>query len=235
MISIAVCDDDTKVIEKIERYFDTLHNRNYEYDVFFSGNELLDYKNKQDIHYNLYILDIEMENLDGITLAKKLRNTEPRALFIYLTSYPQYVYDVFEVITFDFIRKPIEYDKFIQILDKVSSYLKLTKSNFAFSYRKNRYNLACGDIIYIEKNRRKAFIHTNNKLYQFNMTLEEIWSQLDEHLFVNIHISYIINMEYIREIVRGELILKTDEILYISRNYRQQVKLKHLEFLNNKL
>ncbi len=235
MISIAVCDDDPKVIERIECYFDKLNSQKYEYDVFFSGNELLDYKKTQNINYNLYILDIEMKNLDGITLAKNLRISDPKALFIFLTGYSQYVYDVFEVITFDFIRKPIEYDKFIQILNKASSYLKLTKSNFTFSYRKNRYNLACEDIIYIEKKGRKAFIHTNNKVYQFNMTLGEIWSQLDEHLFTKIHSSYIINMEYIREIVRGELTLKTDEVLYISRNYRQKVKLKHLEFLNNKL
>ncbi len=235
MISIAICDDDPKVIEKIECYFDKLHDRNYEYDVFFNGNELLDYKNKQNISYNLYILDIEMDNLDGITLAKKIRIIDPKSLIIFLTGYSQYVYDVFEVITFDFIPKPIDYDRFIHLLDKVSSYLNLTKSNFTFSYRKNRYNLPCEDIIYIEKNGRKAFIHTYSKIYQFNMTIEDICSQLDDQLFTKIHSSYIVNMEYIREIVRGELILKTDEVLYIGRNHRQEVKLKHLDFLKNKL
>ena len=52
--------------------------------------------------YDIYILDIEMQGMNGLELAKTIRTNEPNALIIFLTSYSEYVFDVFEVITFDF-------------------------------------------------------------------------------------------------------------------------------------
>ena len=121
-------------------------------------------------------------------------------------------------------------------MHKVSGYLHMAKVNFAFSYRKNSYSIPCQSIIYIEKSGRKAFIHTNaGKIYQRNITLDKIWEQLDRHMFAEIHTSCIINLSEIAEIVRDELLLKNGETLYVGRAYRQEIKLRHLQFLKEQL
>ena len=97
MIRIAICDDVPAVIEQIENYIDKMDSDILDYDVFFSAEELYEYKKKQQVEFDLYILDIEMKDLSGLDLAKKIRQESPYALIVFLTSYSQYVYDVFDV------------------------------------------------------------------------------------------------------------------------------------------
>ena len=105
MINLAICDDDPGVIEQLEKYINTLSDNFYNYEVFFSAEELYQYKQQQQLEFDLYILDIEIKAESGLALAKKLRQESPCALIVFLTSHSQYVYDVFEVVTFDFILK----------------------------------------------------------------------------------------------------------------------------------
>ncbi|WP_368223409.1 LytTR family transcriptional regulator DNA-binding domain-containing protein, partial [Blautia wexlerae] len=73
-----------------------------------------------------------------------------------------------------------------------------------------------------------------DKEYIFNMTLNEIWKQLDSGAFVAIYPSCIVNLFYVREIVRDELILKTGDKLFVSKKYCQEVKKRHLRFIKEK-
>ena len=233
---LAICDDSDEVIEEIESYIDGLKELHIDYDVFYSGEELYKYKTNEDVEYDIYLLDIEMKKMSGLELAHILREETPYALIIFLTSHSQYVYDVFDVITFDFIVKPITKIRFINTLEKAARYFHRAKVNFTFSYRKNTYIIPCQLIMYIEKHGRKAYIHTRDgKLYQCNITVNEIWRQLSTKMFVQIHASCIVNLEVVSQIVKDQLILENGASLYIGRNHKQEVKLKHLEFLKEQL
>ena len=83
---------------------------------------------------------------------------------------------------------------------------------------------------------RKAFIYdTEGNIYQSNMTLTEIWEQLDEKVFAKIHSSVIVNLAQVTGIVNDEVQLKSKVKLFISRNYRQKVKQQHLQYLKEML
>lgn len=230
---IAVCDDNPDSIEIIEKYFDKLNISSMYYDVYFSAEELCQYKTRNKLSYDIYFLDIEMKKMNGLELAKILRTDETNALIIFLSSHPKYVFDVFEVVTFDFLVKPISFEIFQGVLQKAFSYLNMTKKIFSFNYRKKHFNIACSEIIYIDKCRRKAFLHTPNQVYTFNMTFEDILNHLDLKLFGKIRSSCIVNLEYIQEVVRDELLLKNGELLFISRDFKQSIKKQHLHFIKN--
>lgn len=235
MFHIAICDDDPLFIEKLESYLDKLQNNDCDYDVFFDALELSKYLKSCSYQYDVYFLDIEMKQLDGLTLAKNLRKKDLNPLIIFLTSYPKYVFDVFDVFAFDFIIKPVTINQFEKVLNKVRTYLAAVKKRFTFSYRKNTFSIPLEQILYIEKSGRKAFIHTKEETYQCNMTLDDIWKQLDYSLFVSIHISCIVNLSYVSTIVRDELTLTNGSKLFIGRNYCQKTKLKHLNFIRSQL
>lgn len=234
-MNIAICDDSSSDIEKLEQILETMKTKLFEYDVFFNAEELLSYKQNYTIKYNLYILDIEMENMNGLSLAQKIRESDPKALIVFLTSFSSYVFDVFDVYTFDFIIKPITFEKIELLLKKAMNYLQLTKQLFIFSYRQNRFTICCDEIVYIEKKGRQALIYTESNNYRANMTIADIWTQLDPEVFAHIHNSIIVNLEYIKEIRRDELYLKNKNTLYISRMYKQELKDKHLVYTKRKL
>lgn len=236
IMRMAICDDSTEIVEQIESYIDEMKEINIEYDVFFSGEELYNYKKSENMEYDIYLLDIEMKQMSGLELGRILRDESPYALIIYLTSHAQYVYDVFTVVTFDFIVKPLNYLRFKSTIEKAIKYLHRAKINFTFSYRKNTYSIPCQFIMYIEKRGRKAYIHTRDgKVNQCNITINEIWKQLSSKMFVQIHASCIVNMDVISEIVKEQLILEDGSILYVGRNHKQEVKTKHLAFLKEQL
>ena len=150
-----------------------------------------------------------------------------------LTSYSEYVFDVFEVITFDFLLKPITFKRFQKVLQKASTYLNMNKKLFSFSYCKKNFSIPCSEIMYIDKSGRKAFLHTPKSTYTLNMTLSNILTHVDPNLFGKIRSSCIVNLEYVQEVVRDELLLKNGESLFVSRNYRHTIKSQHLNFIRN--
>lgn len=231
MLKIAVCDDSRTDVEMLESAFDTLDSFPVEYDVYFGAGELLRYQALHQEDYNLYIFDIEMPGMNGLELAKEIRKRDAKALFVFLTGYSQYVMDVFDVITFDYIPKPITSQKLESVLLKAMQYLGMIKQDFVFQFRKNHFRVSCDDILYFEKKGRQAVIHTISQEYRTYMTTEEIWKQLDEKVFAHIHVSYIVNLGHIRSIEGDDVVLDNDERLLIARSQKQIFKEKHMEFV----
>lgn len=234
MLEIAICDDDAIILKTLGKYFGKLNDATIKYDIYNSADTLYRYVEEQGTVYDVFILDIEMQGMNGLELAQKIREKDSNCLIIFLTNYSQYVFSVFEVITFDFLRKPLEYSEFENLIKKIKRYFNITKGVFVFSYRKNSFSIPFEEIYYIEKSGRRAYLYSKDKEYIFNMTLNEIWKQLDSGAFVAIYPSCIVNLFYVREIVRDELILKTGDKLFVSKKYCQEVKKSHLRFIKEK-
>ncbi|NCB92508.1 MAG: response regulator transcription factor [Clostridia bacterium] len=231
MFKIAICDDSRTDVERLECAFDELPDNDLEYEVFYDAAELLKCRRTQNEKYHLYIFDIEMPDMNGLQLAEEIRREDARALFVFLTSYEHYVMEVFDVVTFDYISKPITTEKLAAVLQKAKAYLNLTRQDFVFQYRKNQFRVCCDDILYIEKKGRQAVVHTLTENYKTNMNTDEIWEQLNEAVFSHIHVSYIVNLGHIRAVDKDEVILDNEERLLIARSQKQTLKEKHMNYM----
>ena len=118
MLEIAVCDDDMADLERavtmLHKIF-TSQKIAYHIEQFASANQMLENISNIDIG----ILDISMEELNGIKLGRKLKEKFPDVKLVYITSYEEYCMQVInEVHAFSFLCKPLEYDKLeLQILE----------------------------------------------------------------------------------------------------------------------
>lgn len=228
---IAVCDDNPKELERIKGCFCRIQGYDLVCSYFDSTSTVMEILKTENSPYDLYILDIEMPGMNGLKLAKSIREKESRALFVFLTSYTRYMKDVFDVVTFDFIEKPISDEKLLQILERAATYLNITSQHFSFGYRASRYSLKYDRILYIEKKGRQALIHTFEDVYKTNMTLEEIWKQLNPKSFVHIHSSYIINLYNLDRKDNEIAIMRNGEKLHITKGYRRELAMRHYEFV----
>lgn len=228
---IAVCDDSPKELERIKGCFCRIQGYDLVCSYFDSTSTVMEILKTENSPYDLYILDIEMPGMNGLKLAKSIREKDSRALFVFLTSYTRYMKDVFDVVTFDFIEKPISDEKLLQILERAATYLNITSQHFSFGYRASRYSLKYDRILYIEKKGRQALIHTFEDVYKTNMTLEEIWKQLNPKSFVHIHSSYIINLYNLDRKDNEIAIMRNGEKLHITKGYRRELAMRHYEFV----
>lgn len=228
---IAVCDDNPKELERIKGCFCRIQGYDLVCSYFDSTSTVMEILKTENSPYDLYILDIEMPGMNGLKLAKSIREKDSRALFVFLTSYTRYMKDVFDVVTFDFIEKPISDEKLLQILERAATYLNITSQHFSFGYRASRYSLKYDRILYIEKKGRQALIHTFEDVYKTNMTLEEIWKQLNPKSFMHIHSSYIINLYNLDRKDNEIAIMRNGEKLHITKGYRRELAMRHYEFV----
>ena len=228
---IAVCDDNPKELERIKGCFCRIQGYDLVCSYFDSTSTVMEILKTENSPYDLYILDIEMPGMNALKLAKSIREKDSRALFVSLTSYTRYMKDVFDVVTFDFIEKPISDEKLLQILERAATYLNITSQHFSFGYRASRYSLKYDRILYIEKKGRQALIHTFEDVYKTNMTLEEIWKQLNPKSFVHIHSSYIINLYNLDRKDNEIAIMRNGEKLHITKGYRRELAMRHYEFV----
>lgn len=225
---VAICDDCNNCLELTERVLDEMKDYIWEYESFLNGKELLDYLSKNEIRFDLYILDIDMPELDGIELAKEIRKQDISALIIYQTSHLDYMEKALDTVMFHYLVKPVEDEKLKELLKKANHYLERTGKRFSFLYQKNICSIPCRDIFYFEKDKRKVYIHASSGLYETYSSMKDILDRLQEELFLEVSCSHIVNMEYVKLIKKDEVILYDGTVFPIGRTKLKKIREKQL-------
>jgi len=109
-MTIAICDDVEIICGQIEKLVKN-QMPNCDTKRFASGGRILKEKEKFDIIF----LDIQMEGINGIEVARLLRNKKEDAVLIFITGIKEYVFEAFDVSAFHYLLKPIEEKKFIEV------------------------------------------------------------------------------------------------------------------------
>ena len=232
MIHIALCDDSDKILSRLEDYIANINIPDISYDSFESGIELLNYMDKNSCKYQIYILDISMPQLTGIETAEIIRKKDKDCIIIYLTSYKEFVFQVFRSLPFRFLEKEIDEHAFNEVLIEAIQHLRTLGNLFFFHIERQHFQIPYADIVYFETQKRKVrLVTTNNEEYQFYSKIKDILPELDGMLFVQCHVSYIVNMQYIYSLNEKSLNLRNGIQIPISKKYRLDVKMRHLEFV----
>ena len=106
-MKIAVCEDEKIVAEELAekiREFMKLTYFDFSIDIFLTGE---DFRKSPEI-YDLLFLDCRLPDANGLTIAKELRARDIDTAIIFVTAFPEYVYESFEVQPFRYMIKPIE-------------------------------------------------------------------------------------------------------------------------------
>ena len=116
-MKIAICDDDLTELNRITAFLDEYSKTNrlpLTYKTFCSSIELASTAMQES--YDLYLLDILMPALNGIELAREIRNFDRAAAadLIFLTSSPEYAVDSYTVKASDYLLKPVQKKRFFR-------------------------------------------------------------------------------------------------------------------------
>lgn len=232
MLKIAICEDDNmqrrNIVLIIERSL-TYINKMFEIFEFNSGEKLLSSIYKFDI----YFLDIQMDNLSGIDTARRIRLINEKAIIIFITAFKDYVFDAFDVNAFHYIIKPIDENKFNKILySAVKSISKKDKFLITKTIRSSA-KIYLKDILYIESDQRKIKVHTTCDVIEYYYKISDLETELLEDNFFRCHKSYIINLMYVKSFDNTFITLKNSEKVYVSRNKLTDFSKAFMYYLKN--
>ncbi|MCM1227583.1 MAG: LytTR family DNA-binding domain-containing protein [Clostridium sp.] len=225
MVRIAIVDDEQEQIDLIsgivsdffnERSIDITINR------FMSGEALL----SEIAEYNLIFLDIQMDGIDGIETAQRLRVTNKKAVLFYITSFRDYIQKSMTIHPFAFIVKPYSEEEVIKNLKDYLEYEEsINKNNMKDIFQTNTLNghyvsINMNDISYFHylENRTVELVTTTDQ-YKIKDSLMNIYNKLNHKYFIISNQSFIVNLYHIREIdgINKTIIMKNDAVILIPR------------------
>lgn len=228
MLRIAICDDDKIICQQLEDMLTDIEeetNEQYEVEVFYSGEELYRYLKKNN-RYNLIFLDIEMRDLNGVEVGKKIRDemNDETTQIVYISGREDYAMDLFEVRPLNFLIKPVSKNKVEAAVNKAIKILGESKHFYEYKNGNVNFSVSVGDILYFESDGRKVNIILMDDIKSFYGKLSEVEEKLRNQDFIMIHKSYLINFNHVIEYTYDYVKMSNKETLTISQNNRKAVR-----------
>lgn len=216
MRKIAICDDsklDRQLLKVvIQIYFE---NNEEEFKIFEYelGDNLLD-----DIEVELLFLDIIM---NGMKIARKLRDIQFKAPIIFLTAHADYAVESYEVYVAGYLLKPYDTNKLTLLLDEVLQ--RSVQKRIAVKVKKQHRYLEINDIMYVESDKHVLNIHLkDSRVIQTTEKLSELEKTINSKRFIRCHQSYLVNMDYIKD-AKTDFILSNDIRIPIRVRGRKEI------------
>lgn len=223
LLKVLICDDDKCIVDEIKNNLNTFSNKHkivFNIDSFYNGIALL----KSHINYDMAFIDIEMPQVNGLTLSAQLKKINSNTIIFIITSYDAYLDDAMDLDVFRYLSKPIDNDRFFRALNTAINYYHSNTQIITIEYYDEYYSVFTNDIVYITIEERKAVIITQQKKYYTNKKLSYWKEKLKNYdYFAQPHYSYLVNLRYVTNFNKTRLNIKVDskiETLPISqRNY----------------
>lgn len=231
MIKIAVCDDEISAVEKISNLIKNNCNiQTYQLEKFYSGEDII----ASNIKFDIIILDMEMNELDGINTAKILRQNQDDFILIFMTAYKEKIRNAFEVDTFRFLMKPLEYANLIDCINEAVNLYN--KASVVIIRNKNDYvKVKVSKIMCFEALENINCVRLADREMTTQIPIGEYEEQLGNCGFYRTHKSYLVNFEYVSKITNDRIILDNGEAVKISRRKRSDFVNKYHRYLRDKL
>lgn len=209
MLGIAVFDDEKIIVD----YVGELIKENLDVNAkIYKYTKLEEFKGdcKKGIlqKINAIYIDIKIDSLNGIEIAQKIQQENPKIKIIYMTAYSQYSEAIFKTKPTYLLLKPIKKEQIKKSLERALKEEKQSKNIKTFNIKGKIFNIEVEKIKYIESNKRVVIIYEEDLKRRIYGKLDEIEEMLPSN-FVRCHQSYIVNLEHARELNTHEFVLHT--------------------------
>lgn len=235
MIRLAFCDDEIEVLNEIHTLLDcyrTERRQELDYIVFQSPIELLA-EIERGGRFDILLLDILMRGENGIDTAAEIRKYDSNVKIIFLTSSSEFAVLSYTVGAYFYQLKPICRESFFKLMDSaIADCEKEQTGSLILRCKSGITRIELNQLEYCEVIHRNLFIHlVSGRILESVGSMEELYKQLEPSGgFLRPHRSYLINMEYVRELSYRGITMSSQTQIPIPRGKYQEVKEAYLAY-----
>ena len=223
-MDIAVVDDEKAIREHICGLVEEQKPES-RIEAYATGEELI----ASGIRFDIVFLDIQMEGMNGIEAARSLREKNANlgvedTVLVFITGIKEYVFDALDLYAFQYLLKPIDEDKFAEVLERAVREAARKKERRVLFIKSRNLTLDQSEILYIESRAKKVEIHTVRQTIEIYAAMDELEGQLGDG-FYRCHRAYIVNMDCITEYDSESITLTNGDRVYLTKKkYGEFVK-----------
>lgn len=234
MLKIAICDDEQPIMEYMKNLTEKCTEA--QVDMFSSGEKLLSDSND----YDIILLDISLNrnntagDLNGMEVAKKIRE-KSNVIIIFVTALKEYVFEGYDVGAFHYLLKPINENKFMEVMDRAVNQIKREKNAEPLIIRtdRNYIKIPVNNIVYAENQARKIILHTKNMkedTYSFYEKMDVLESRLGDSFFRS-HRGFLVNMKEIVRYDNANIELKNGDKVFLAKQKYNDFVTAYMNYL----
>ncbi len=225
MLNFVICDDNLNILDKLEKMLETIFTKNnYNASVVFKSDNPDDILNYIDNNItDVLMLDINLKcNKSGLELAEEVRKRKKNSYIIFTTGHLEYAMVAYKYKTFDYIPKPITYDRLEDTVTRLfedanelnKKYIKIDNKNTIVDE---------AEIQYIKRDGMKLIFHTSSRDYDTYSSFNKFQEKLPE-TYVRCHKSYIANLNQIKDVepVSGTITFRDGNTCDIGPKYKKE-------------
>lgn len=223
-LKIAICDDESSQREYMKsvvtKWAQTRSHFCEITDYPSAEAFLFEYSESKD--YDILLLDIEMKEMNGVELAKRVRSENEAVQMVFITGYPDFISDGYDVCALHYLMKPVSEEKLISVLDRAIKNLSRAEKRLMVSFDRQTEYIPFSEIVYLEAQMNYTVIHTRIAEYKMKSSLSNIENKLDDGFF-RCQRSFIVNLAQVQRIKSDSVVLKNGKAIPISRGMSEQI------------
>ena len=215
---IAICDDsntDRESIVGMVRRWAEVAGYIVQVSEFPSAESFL-FQYADDKDYDILLLDVEMRDISGIELAKRVRAERGRVEIVFITSHFEFIAEGYEVDALHYLVKPISEEKLSEVLDRAAARLAMEPPSVVINCDGGTVKLLEADILYVESFAHYIEIHTRTDVFRLKESITVFEDKLSAD-FYRAHRSYLVNLKAVQRISRASVTLTGGAEIPLSR------------------
>ena len=200
-------------------------------NIFTSAESFL-FHYSENNDYDILLLDVEMGKLNGIDLAKQLRARNSRAQIVFITGYPDFIAEGYEVSALHYLMKPVSSEKLVEVLNRASDLSQKERPYLLVSSERETIRIFFDDIYYAESQGHYMLIYTQQMQYRVRMTVSGLLEKLDEG-FYRCSRSFVVSLRHVCRITKGEIFLENQVSLPLGRGQYDEINKAMIHYLRS--
>ncbi len=222
-MKICICDDDSFAVREIRNLLLPFQTEEDGFDIsdFSCGEDLIEYY-KNGEGFDIAFIDIEMEGINGVEVAEKIKDSAPETIIIFVSSHSNYVFDAFRIEALHFLVKPIKEKEFNDVFTRAMKKYTAINASVILKWESVRNKIPIDKISFVEGYRRHLTVHTASGVYEAVGKISEIYEILKPHGFVRVHQGFVVNMNYIKSFNANEVELTDGSKVAVSVRKKQE-------------
>lgn len=224
-LTVAICDDEQIQIQYVSSAVQTwasTHSHICSITSFPSAEAFL-FEYSENKAFDILLLDIEMGSMDGVTLAKKIREQNRAIQIIFITGYPNFIAEGYEVSALHYLMKPVSREKIGEVLSRAVENLERRPERISFLIGGNPVFMDKHDILYAEASAHSIVLHTTKEIYTFRMGIGEAEHLLGDGFF-RCSRSFIVSLEHIARLTKNTVLLDDKTELPIGKGLYESLE-----------
>lgn len=232
---IAICDDEANELAYIQSIAEKWALQNgHQADIkTFSSAEAFLFQYAENKAYDMLLLDIEMQEMSGIELARKIRAENETMQIIFITGFADYMQQGYDVAALHYLMKPVSSEKLAQVLSRAANQLAQRPKVCFIETPDEMLRIHMEELIYIEALAHSTELVLARKQGSERIRVPQSISSLEAKLsqdVVRCHRSYLVNLMHIERITKTEIHLDTNHKIPLSRRRYQEVNQRFITY-----